>query len=204
MDNDILYSDAQEQHIIRVRDVIPVIEARAGMRLIDIHYSKRREDVNSSWNTAQFPDQKPLAIWWFLVAYDSPEGKREGMVKTVLDKDGLRVHSFDRPTLLFYNEATRKKAKDDAPELTREYIEQLEEALQSAHFLWKTANENARTESGLRDGVYDFHVEFRKLGYLLADNEDGGPQGLGLRKLYLPDRKAKYPDQYITGDEELL
>jgi len=204
MDNDIIYSDEQERRIVRVRDVIPAIEERIGLHVVEVHPVRRREDVNSSMNAEQFPNQKPAALWWFSVTFDSPEGKRTGMVKVALEEHGLHVVKFDRPVLLFYNQALRTRAREEATELTREYIDQLEDTLKQVHDLWKVANEYAKEIPDLRDGLYLFHTEFRKVGYLLPDAKDGGPQGLGMRKLYLPSWKAKFPDQYITGDDELL
>jgi hypothetical protein len=203
MDNDIIYSDEQETRIVRVSDVVPVIEERIGLPVVEVHHSNSREDVNSPTNTEEFPHQKPAALWWFSVIFDSPEGKRTGMVKVALEEHGLRVVRFDRPVLLFYNQALRTRAREETTELTREYIDQLEEALKDARNLWKVANEYAKEIPDLRDDLYLFHAQFRKVGYLLPDAKDGGPQGLGMRKLYLPSWRAKSPDQYITGDDEL-
>ena len=126
------------------------------------------------------------------------------MVEVALEEHGLSVVNFDHPALLFYNQALRTRAREEATELTQEYIDQLEKALSRAHDLWKIANEYAKEVLDLRDALYLFHAEFRKVGYLLPDAKDGGPQGLGKRKLYLPSWKAESPDQYITGDDELI
>lgn len=192
MDNDIIYSDEQESQIVRVKDVIPTIEEHTGLHVIEIHPVKRREDVNSLFNAERFPDQKPTALWWFSVTFDSPEGKRSGMVNVALEEHELRIVSFDHPELLFYNYALRTRAREEATGLAREYIDQLEEALRRAHDLWKTANEYAKEVSDLRGDLYMFHTEFRKVGYFLQDAKDGGPQGLGMRKLYLPSWWAKW------------
>jgi len=205
MDNEIVYSDEQETRIVRVSDVIPAIEEHIGLHVVEVHLSKRREDVNSSIHAEQFPTQKPIALWWFSVTFDSPEGKRTGMVKVALEEHGLHIVKFDHPVLLFYPQALRTRAKEESTELTQEYIDQLEEALNQAHELWKIANEYAKEVPDLRDALYLFHTEFRKVGYLLPDAQDGGPQGLGMRKLYLPSWKAKSPDHYITeGQEPIL
>ena len=185
---------SKKSRIVRVRDVIPTIEAHFGLHIIEIHPVKRREDVNSSLNAERFPDQKPDALWWFSVTFDSPEGKRSGMVHVALEEQGLRVVSYDHPELIFYNYALRKRAREEATGLSREYIDQLEEALRRAHDLWKTANEYVKEVSDLRSSLYMFHTEFRKVGYLLPDAKDGGPQGLGMRKLYLPPWKTESPD----------
>jgi hypothetical protein len=84
----------QETRIVRLRDVIPVIEEHIGLPVVEVRHSSRREDVNSTMNAEQFPQQKPAALWWFLVTFDSPEGKRSGMVKVALEEQGLRVISF--------------------------------------------------------------------------------------------------------------
>lgn len=204
MNNEILYSNEQETRIVRVSDVIPPIEERVGLPVIEIHPSRRREDVNDPIHAEEFPQQKPIALWLFSVLFDSSEGKRTGMVKVALEEQGPRVLSFEHPVLLFYSEALRTRAKEEATDLAQEYIHQLEEVLQRARDLWKTANEYAQEVPDLRDDLYWFHTEFRKVGYLLPDAEDGGPQGLGLRKLYLPSWLAQYPDHYLTGDDELL
>ncbi len=203
MDNSIIYSDEQEARIVRVGDVVPTIEAHIGLRVVKILPVRKKEDVNSTFNAIRFPDQKPVALWWFAVTFESPEGKREGMVKVaLLEEHELQVISFDHPRLLFYGEALRALAKEEAPAHAQEYIEQLERALTHAHSLWKTANEYAKDIPDLRDDLYMFHVEFRKLGFLLSDAKGGGSQGLGMRKVYLPSWAAEFPDQYITGDDE--
>jgi hypothetical protein len=203
MDNDIIWSDEHESRIIRVRDVIPTIEEHVALHVIEINPVRRREDVKSSYNAEKFPFQKPIALWWFSVTFDSPAGKRAGMVEVALEEHGLRVVSFDRPELLFYGEALRTLAREEATGLTREYIEQLEVILTMAHDLWKIANEYAKDTSDLRSPLYLFHKEFRKVGYLLPDAKDGGPQGLGFRKLYLPPGMSKAANDYVTGDDEL-
>jgi hypothetical protein len=204
MDNDIIYSDEQESRIIRVKDAIPTIEEHIGLHVIEIHPVRRREDVHSAFHAEQFPDQKPTALWWFSVTFDSPEGKRSGMVKVALEEQGLRLVSFDPPELHFFNSALRTRAREEATGLAREYIDQLEDILRRTHDLWKIANEYAKDVSDLRGPLYLFHKEFRKVGYLLSDAKDGGPQGLGFRKLYLPPGMSESPDEYITGDDELL
>lgn len=204
MDNEIIYSDEQETQVVRVRDVIPVIEEHIGLPVSEIHISKRREDVNAPLIAEQFPNQKFFALWWFSITFDSPEGKRACMVKVALGEHGLCVLSRDRPILLFFNETLRTRAREEATELTQEYIDQLEEALRQAHHLWKAVNESAKEKPDLRGALYLFHAEFRKVGYLLPDAKNGGPQGLGMRKLYLPWWMAKSPDQYITEDDELI
>lgn len=203
MDNEIIYSDEQEARIVRVMDVTPAIEERIGLHVTEIHVARMRQDVNGQFNSEQFPNQRPIALWWFLVTFDSPEGKRSGMVKVALEEQGFRVASFDHPELLFYNEALRKRAREEAKGLTREYISQLEDILRQAHDLWKIANEYAKDVSDLQGPLYLFHKEFRKIGYLLPDARDGGPQGLGFRKLYLPPGMSKSANDYITGDDEL-
>jgi hypothetical protein len=204
MDNEIIYSDEQESNIVSLYDVIPPIEEHIELPVIDIRPVRSREDVHSSPHAEDFPDQKPLALWWFLVTFDSPEGKRAAMVQIALEEHGLRVIRFDPPELLFFNALLRKRAKEEAAELTQEYIAQLEAILRRAQTLWKTANEHAKDIPGLRDDVYLFHVAFRKVGYLSADTKDGGPQGLGLRRLYLPSWLARSPDEYVTGNDEVL
>lgn len=124
------------------------------------------------------------------------------MVLVALEKHGLRVILVDgSPRLLFYSEALRKRALEEASGLTREYLEQLEEILPYADTLWKNAYEYSQTHQGLRYDIYMFWEEFRKVGFLLRDAEDGGPQGLGFRKVYHPRWRATDPE-YITGDEE--
>jgi len=73
-----------------------------------------------------------------------------------------------------------------------------------AQMLWKTANEYAKDIPGLRDELYMFFTECRKVGYLLPDAKEGGPQSLRMRKIYLPSWQARTPDQYITGDDEVV
>lgn len=203
MNDDIIYSDEEEARIIRVSDVIPTIEETIGLQVVEIKPVKQREDVNSEYNVLRFPGTKPIALWWFSARFESPEGKRVGMLQVALEEQGFRVISFDHPRLLFFSETLRDRAKAEAPACTREYIDQLEQALADAHLLWKTANEYTKDIADLRNVVYAFHLEFRKVGYLLPDAKGGGPQGLGMRKVFLPDWAAKFPDQYITGDDEL-
>src|SRR6266699_585583 len=107
MDNDIIWSDEHESRIIRVRDVIPTIEEHVALHVIEINPVRRREDVKSSYNAEKFPLQKHIALWWFSVTFDSPAGKRAGMVEVALEEHGLRVVGFDRLEILFYGEALR-------------------------------------------------------------------------------------------------
>jgi hypothetical protein len=205
MNNDIIYSNEQETRIVRIGDVIPVIETYVGLKVVEILPVRRRENVDSTFNALRFPDKKPAALWWFAVTFGSPEGERATLVLVALEEQGLRVISLDHPPqIIFYSEALRARAREEASPLTREYLDQLERALTNAHQLWKIANEYAKDIPDLCNDLYLFHAEFRKVGYLLSDTADGGPQGLGLRKVYLPDWDAKFPDQYITGDDELV
>src|SRR5207249_4729444 len=96
----------------------------------------------------------------------------------------------------------RTRAKEKVSPLTREYIEQLEDIVRMGYLLWKHANDELAPDiPELRDDLYAFHKACRKVGHLLPDASEGGPVGLGFRKIYLPSWLTTSPDQYITGDD---
>jgi hypothetical protein len=201
--NDIIYSDEQETFLVRVLDVIPVIQTYLDLTVKDV-ISVSREDVNSPVNDLYFKEQKPDALWWFRVSCASPEGVREALLKIALFERLLSVVDLDTsPKLVFFSESLRERAKEDIPPLTSEYIELLEQIVRQGYVLWKHANDyHAKDIPDLRDDLYAFYTRCKKVGYLLPDTEDGGPQSLGFRRVYLPSWKAQEPNQYITGENE--
>jgi hypothetical protein len=193
----IIYSDEQETHIVRLADVKQVIEAHTGFSIIEL-IPGQRDTIEHVTEVFPFPKGNPTAFWWFAVAFSSPEGERKSLVLVALYGQTLQVITHDPLALSFFGEDLRRRAKEGVPQLTLEYIEQLEVIVRQGYMLWKELNDvHAQNLPGLRGHMYYFYVESRKVGHLLP----GGPPRLGMSKVYLPDWKAKFPDQYITGDD---
>jgi hypothetical protein len=141
----ILYSDEQETTVVHVEDAVAPIEAYLGLKVLGV-VSVSKEDVKSEVTTLRFQGKKrPDALWWFRVRCASPEGEREALLSMALFERTLQVISVDTsPQLVFFHQALRDRAKQEAPPLTREYLERLEDIVRRGYLLWKGANEYGR------------------------------------------------------------
>lgn len=165
--NRIVYSNETETLIIRVADIIPLVESKTGLPLLKLAPSWNKVDINFRFEEME---PKPDAAWWFFAQYNAPDGIREGDVLVYLQGSTLVVASYDVPRLIRINEAQRHEAKQNIPGLTLEYIEQLEYIARMGWQMWKNQYELAKTDIALRSDVRIFEREYRKVGYLLPDH----------------------------------
>lgn len=169
--DDIIYSDENEDYILRLSDIKPSIEERVGLPVRRIHIGSKEERVE--YSLAQYREkygQEPLAWWWGLTFYDDPGGIKDGMVNICLFPDhSIVIHSYEHPRYLRMNEEHRNRAKEHIPTLTLEYIEALEEICIMGEQLYKTMFELSKQEPDLRGRLNFFHTKFLRVGFLGRD-----------------------------------
>jgi len=167
-ENKIIYSDETENTIFRVKDIKNVLEAYTHLPVLELTLlgkSKYHE------NLAQQPEQ----AWFFEATFQSSEGEKEAEVTISRNGDVLSVGSPFRPVLKNFKEHDRARAKENIPDLTRDYIEQLEQVGVSAWVLWKQLHERVKDDpsmEGLKGYMRMFRDEYTKVGHLLPDYPD--------------------------------
>jgi hypothetical protein len=176
-DNRPIYSDETETVVFRLKDFKQVVETHTQLKVTDffvLDKSRFPEDY------AQQPEMQPERAWFFQATFETPEGDKEDEVVVGLKDNMLRVYSHVRPILKVFKEKNREQAKEDIPDLTYDYIRQLERAANRAWLVWKEVYDtlhNVPSSTRLTD-VKDefqkfldyFYEEFEKVGFLLPDS----------------------------------
>lgn len=176
-DNRPIYSDETETVVFRLKDFKQVVEAHTHLQVTDffvLDKSRFPEDY------AQQPEMQPERAWFFQATFETPEGDKEAEVVIGLKDNTLLVFGHVRPKLKVFKKKNREKAKEGIPDLTYDYIRQLERAANKAWLLWKEVYDtlhNVPPSTRLADVKDDFqkfldyfYTEFEKVGFLLPDS----------------------------------
>jgi hypothetical protein len=168
-DNRPIYSDETETVVLRVKDFKQAIEAATQLpvsELLLLDKSKHPELL------AEESEMPPKRAWFFEATFQTDEGEKEAEAIIGLKDGVLQLYNRVRPVLKIFKEKDRKRAKEGIPELTQDYIAQLERVGVNAWVLWKDLYEYVKDDprlKGLKGPMRAFRAEYEKVGNLLPD-----------------------------------
>jgi hypothetical protein len=169
-ENGLMYADEEETVIYRIKDLREALEMSYHMAVIDLIMLQE----NSR------PDTVYTREWLFGVTFATPEGEQEAEILVGVKKKETDLHIYEASRLKAktFRANTRQLAKEGIPNLTLDYIEQLEQTGQAAWLLWHRVTEYLRTTPSLRledvaetfqEALNGFYREYRKVGFLKPD-----------------------------------
>src|SRR6266699_2630020 len=162
-ENKPIYASEDETIVFRLKDFIQTIERHIQLPVTEILVMGK--DHYPEWRAAETEIQ-PDRAWFFQVTFHTPEGDKEAEVNVGLKENKLRVYAHSRPTLKIFKEKDRERAKESVPDLTLDYIGQLEQVGVSAWLLWKQLYEYVNVDPklvGLKGPMRMFRDEYRKV-----------------------------------------
>ena len=176
-DNRPIYSDETETVVFRLKDFRQVVETHTHLKISDffvLDKSRFPEDY------AQQTEMQPERAWFFQATFETQEGDKEAEVVVGLKDNTLHVYGQVRPKLKVFKEKNREQAKEDIPDLTYDYIRQLERVGNRAWLLWKEIYDTLHNvppsthltvvKDEFQKFLDYFYEEFEKVGFLLPDS----------------------------------
>ena len=174
-ENSPIYADETETVVFRVKDYRQVIEAHYQLPVKELVFEG--ESPYPEWASDQ-PELQPERAWFFLATFQTPQGEKEAEVEIGVKGSVLQVYHPVRPNHKVFNEQDRKQAKEDIPDLTFDYIVQLERTGRMAWQLWKVVFDSLHNipDHRLKEVEKDFQKplkwffrDFERVGLLLPD-----------------------------------
>ncbi|SRR6266568_7811068 len=167
-----IYSDETETVVFRAKDFKQFIEAETHLPVKELFLFDKASHPEI---LVEQPEMIPERAWYFQATFQTPEGDKEAEVVIGLKDGMLRLYNHVRPVLKVFKEKDRKRAKEGIPDLTQDYIAQLEHVGVRAWILWKELYEYVKDDPrlvGLKGLMKGFRDEYEKVGHLLPDRYD--------------------------------
>jgi hypothetical protein len=174
-ENSPIYADEFETTVFRLKDFRQVIENHYQLPVKTCTFMS--ESQYPEWAVRE-GKQAPDCAWFFDVTFKTPEGDKGAEVEVGVKENALQVCHPPRPKLKVFRDRDRKRAKEGIPNVTLDYIEQLEQSSRRAWLLWKDVFDYLHNVPDMRLSevrqpflrVLDsFYKEFEKVGFLLPD-----------------------------------
>ncbi len=163
---------ADETVVLRLQDFKQVIERHYQLTVKKLTFMS--ESRYPEWASQEAPDH----AWFFDVTFQTPEGDKGAEIEVGVKDNVLQVYHPARPRLKVFSDQDRRQAKEGIPDVTLDYIGQLEQSGRMAWQLWKEVFDSLHNIPNKRlsdvrkpfqDVLDAFYEEFEKVGFLLPD-----------------------------------
>jgi hypothetical protein len=177
-ENSPIYADEIESTVFRLKDFRQVIEKHYQLRVKVLTIMS--ESRYPEWAVRE-GELAPDRAWFFDVTFQTLEGDKGAEVEVGVKENALQVYHTPRPKLKVFRDRDRQRAKEGIPDVTLDYIEQLEQSGRMAWLLWKDVFDYLHNVPDMRLSdvrkpflrVLDsFYREFEKVGFLLPVNRE--------------------------------